>query len=117
MFWIRGREHVDQLVLSAVRVLVLVDQDVPESLLIVLQDLGMIAEETDRLADQVIEIERSRVSFPPLVLRVDPRDRLLIEARGHPGELRRTDHAVFGLADRGGNGLRWEALGVDVHVA
>ncbi len=112
-----GREHVDELVLGAVRVLVLVDQDVPEPLLVVLEDLRVSPEQTDRLADQVVEIESAGVALPPLVLGVDPRDRLLVEVRGHLGELLRAEHAVLCLADRRGHGLRRVALGVDVHVA
>ena len=44
------RQHVHQLVLRAVRVLVLVDQDVAEPLLVVLQDLRVQLEQLDGLA-------------------------------------------------------------------
>ena len=42
-----GRQHVHQEILGAVRVLVLVDEDVAEPLLVVLQDFWMFAEEPD----------------------------------------------------------------------
>ena len=111
------REHVHELVLRSVRVLVLVDQDVPEPLLVVLEHLRVIAEEPDGFADQVVEVQGAGIALPALVLRIEPSDGLLVQVGGEVGELRRAEHAVLRLPDRGRDRLRRVALRVDVHVA
>ena len=98
-----GGEQVHQVVLGAVRVLVLVDQDVPEPLLVVLEDLGVLAEQPDGLHDDVVEVERPGRAQAPLVLGVDLADRLLeVRVRGLLGVLAGADEVVLGLADHRG---------------
>ena len=57
------RQQVHQLVLGPVRVLVLVDEDVPEPLLVVLEDRGVIAEQPNGLGDEVVEVQRPAPSL------------------------------------------------------
>ena len=76
-------QHVDQLVLSPVRVLILVDQDVSEPLLVRSEDLGVISEETNRLHDQVVEIQGAGRPLPIFVGGEHASDGLLEEVGGH----------------------------------
>jgi len=76
----------------------------------------VVAEEPDRLADEVIEVQRARVVLPPLVPHVDLRDDLLVEVRRHLGECVGRDHAVLRLGDRRGHRLRREPLRVDIEL-
>jgi hypothetical protein len=55
------REQLDELVLHAVRVLVLVDQHVLPTTLVEAQDLREALEELNRLEQQVAEVERVRI--------------------------------------------------------
>ena len=111
----RGQQ-VDQLVLRAVRVLVLVDQDVAEPLLVVLQDLRVELEQLDGLGDQVVEVQGAGRVLAPLVLRVDARDGLLVEVVGAPGVGVLVHHLVLRPADGGGHRLGWEPLGIEVEI-
>ena len=111
-----GRELVDKMILGAVRVLVLVDEDVPEALLVVLEDLRVVAEQSDALHDDVVEVERAGGSEPLLIGRVEVGDRPLVERAGLGGELRGRDEVVLGPADHRRHRSRRIPLGVDVHL-
>ena len=95
---LRG-EQVHELVLGAVRVLVLVDHQVREALLVVLEHLGMLAEQPHGLGDQVVEVERAGLALAPLVRLIDLDDRLLVEVARHRREVVGPDHAVLGARD------------------
>ena len=64
-------EHQDHLVLGLVRVLVLVDEDVLEPLAVVLEDVGVLAEQHHGLHEQVVEVHRPGLHESGLVLGVD----------------------------------------------
>ena len=66
--------------------------------------------------DQVVEVERAGRVLAPLVLRVDPRDRLLVEVVGAPRVLVGVHHLVLRPADRRGHRLRREPLRIQVEV-
>ena len=66
-----GGEEQGDLVLRHVRVLVLVDQDVLEAALVVLEHLGVLAEQLDHLHQQVVEVHRPGLVQAGLVLDVD----------------------------------------------
>ncbi|GHJ05903.1 hypothetical protein TPA0907_02700 [Micromonospora humidisoli] len=77
-----GDQLLDQGVLRVVGVLVLVDQDVPESAAVALRDVRMRLEQVHRRHDQVVEVQRVRLPQPPLVERVRLGQRPLVGARG-----------------------------------
>ena len=58
----RLRQLADELVLRVVRVLVLVDEDVPEAPPVHVGDLRKRPEQIDRLREQIVEIERVRLA-------------------------------------------------------
>ena len=64
-------EEEDDLVLRLVRVLVLVDEDVLEALAVVLEDVGVVAEQAHGVDQQVVEVHRPRLEQAVLVLAVD----------------------------------------------
>jgi hypothetical protein len=112
---LRG-ELVDQLVLSAVRVLVLVDQDVAEPLLVVLEHLGPLPEQQDGLGDEVVEVERSGRALALLVGEVHLRDGLLVEVAGEVVEVVCRENLVLRLADRGRHRPGRVALRVEIEI-
>ena len=67
-------EQPHELPLRGVRVLELVDEDVPEALPPPREHVGMLAEQAHRQQQQVVEVGGRRVEQPPLVLAVDLRD-------------------------------------------
>ena len=111
-----GGELLDQHVLGAVGVLVLVDQDVAEPLLVLGQDVGKGAEKLDRDHQQIVEVHRRRLEQALLVEAVDVGDLLVIEALALVGERLVVDQLVLGLGDDGFHRLGREALGVELEV-
>ena len=67
-------EHEHDLVLRAVRVLVLVDEHVLEALLVVRQHVGMLTEQLHREREDVVEVERAGALQTDLILAVDVGD-------------------------------------------
>jgi hypothetical protein len=67
----RPRELADERVLRVIRVLVLVDEDVPEAPLVERGDLREGTEEVDRLGDEVVEVERAGIAEATRVLAED----------------------------------------------
>ena len=55
--FVGARQQAHELKLGVVGVLVLVDEDVAPAVLVVLEDIGVLHEELDRLADDIVEIE------------------------------------------------------------
>ena len=75
-------EHEDDLVLRLVGVLVLVDEDVLEALPVVLEHVGVIAEQAHGVDEQVVEVHRPCLLEPGLVLAVDVGLLALEDVRG-----------------------------------
>ena len=111
-----GEQH-HQLVLHAVGVLVLVDEHVPKSIAIRREDIGVQAEELDRVHEQIVEVHRAGLQEAGLVFAVHLADALLVDDLGALGELLDAHVVVLGRADRGVHRTRWELLGVDVEIA
>ena len=108
-----------QHVLRVVGVLVLVDQDVPEPPAVVLGDLREGLQHRDRLADQVVEVQRVGRPQPALVLGVDLGDdagQLVAGLRRLGRRLLRADQLVLQVGDGVGQQPRRVPLGVEPHV-
>ena len=76
----------------------------------------MVAEQPNRLHDDVVEVQRPRRPESLLVRGVDVRDRPLVERAGLGGELGRRDEVVLGATDHRRHRPRRVPLGVDVHL-
>ena len=102
-----------------VGVLVFVDQYVAEASAVVLGDLGVTLQQSDRLADQVVEVEGVRRAQPALVFGVDLRDRLLGRvAFGRRGDgFFGLDQFVLVVRDDDRHPARRELLGVEVEIS
>ncbi|GHJ05896.1 hypothetical protein TPA0907_02630 [Micromonospora humidisoli] len=109
-----GDQLLDQGVLRVVGVLVLVDQDVPESAAVALRDVRMRLEQVHRRHDQVVEVQRVRLPQPPLVERVRLGQRPLVGARGPAGELLRVGQLVLQVGHLGGQPPGRVALRVEI---
>ena len=77
-----GGEQEHQLVLRPVGVLVLVDEHVAEALAVVLEHVGVLAEQADRVGQQVVEVHGAGALEPGLVLAVDVGDLALEDDLG-----------------------------------
>ena len=93
------RDLLDQLVLDAVRVLVLVDQHVLPAQTVVGQDVGKALEELRGAHQQVAEVERVGVREQALVGGVDLGGPLGLEVHGPVEGLGRRDAGVLPLID------------------
>ena len=101
-------------------VLVFVDQDMPEAAAIVLRDLRVALQHRDRLADQIIEVERICRAQAALILAVDlGHDARQVIAVRHQVEHRllRTDQLVFQIGNRVGQQSWRVTLDVNAHIA
>ena len=99
---VRLAQQLDDLVLRVVRVLELVDEDVPEALLVVGPHVVVGLQEVGRHHEQVVEVERVGRQQPALVLRVHVGDALAEGVRPAAGVLaeRLEVHQLgLGLAD------------------
>ena len=104
-----------------VGVLILVDQDVPEPSTVVLGDLREGLQHRDRLADQVVEVQRVGHPQPLLVFGVDGGHRarqvvgmVVVGQVGH--RLLRVDQLVLQVGDGVGQQPRRVPLDVEAHV-
>ena len=111
-----GGEEQGDLVLRHVRVLVLVDQDVLEPALVLLQDLGVLAEQLDDLHQQVVEVHRPGRLQARLVLDVDLAVLALERVGGLGHRLLRADQLVLPQADPVVNASWREPLRVEAQV-
>ena len=101
-------EDLHQLVLRLVGVLVLVDEEVQETVLVVLTDRVGLAKQGDRAQQQVIEIQRGRGVELAFVRPVDACDLLIHGVRADPRlEVTRVEELVL----RGADGVRGTARG------
>ena len=102
-----------------VGVLVLVDQDVPEAAAVVLCDLRKALQHSNRLADQIIEVQRVGGAQPALVLGVDVGDdagQVVGGLGGLGGGLFGPDQLVLQVRDPVGQQAGRVLLGVQAHV-
>ena len=104
------------LILGAVRVLILVDTDVAEALLVLLENVGVVAQEVIGIDKQVVEVHGIGAGQAALKLLVHTRGNLLRRGVGAGGEVRRVEKLVFRRGDLGAHGIQGKALLVDVQV-
>ena len=110
------REQLQPAVLGAVRVLVLVDQDVLERAPISVAHLGEELEQVHAAEEQVVEVHRVRGVQALLVEVVDVGRRLLEEGRDLDPVGLRVEQAVLGVGDLAPDAARREALRIDVEL-
>ena len=111
-----GQED-DELVLGAVRVLELIDEDVSEPVLVVAEDVGVGLQQLHGHHQQVVEVHGVGVLQPPLVLAERVAD-APFEDRARPfGVGIGIDELVLGRAERGVDRGGRESLRVDVEIA
>ena len=86
-------------VLGPVRVLVLVDHDVLESLLIFLEHVRVAIEQPDRPHQEIVEVERMVLLEKRVVAQADPSRQLLVVRAGGPHLVLGADDLVLGPRD------------------
>ncbi len=99
-----------------VRVLVLVDEDVPERLLPALTRLGEPLEHLDGEHEQVVEVDRVRGVKATLVEAVDVGNGLVVEGLDAARVLVRRDELVLRVRDLGVDAARDESLRVALQL-
>ncbi len=109
-------QELEEPVLRVVRVLVLVDQDVPEGLLPVLARLREVLEHLDGEVEHVVEVDRVRLDEALLVPLVHVGDGLVVEGRDALLVLRGADEVVLGGRDLVVDAARDEPLRVLVEL-
>ena len=111
------RQQHHQVVLNHIGVLVLVDQDVLEALSILVQNIGVLPEEADRVAEQVVEVHGPGRQQAGLVTDEDLADPLLVRAHGVLHVLPGGAPLVLGRRDRRVHGSGRKPLDVKPLVA
>ena len=109
-------EQLEQPVLRVVRVLVLVDQHVPERLLPALQRLGEPLQHLDGEHQQVVEVHRVRVVQPLLVQPVHVGHGLVVERLDAAQVVVRADQLVLRVRDLRVDPARDEPLRIAVEI-
>ena len=109
-------QHVGDLVLDVVGVLVLVHRDLDEAVLVLCQDVRMLLEQLVGVDEQVIEVHGVGTLEATLQLVVDAGGRLQGRRVGHALELVRQDQGVLGAGNARADAVEREALGLDVEV-
>ena len=112
---LRGELPADE-VLGAVRVLVLVDEDLLPALLVAGEDLRVLLEEEDDAHEQVVEVDGVVLGQLALVRGVHARGRLVVVVRRLLAGGRDVGQLVLALTDPGQHPGRPEALLVEVEV-
>ena len=110
-------EEQDDLVLGLVGVLVLVDEDVLEALPVVLEHVGVVAQQADGVDEQVVEVHRPRLVQAVLVLPVHVGVLAVEDVLRPRRDLGGVEELVLPEADEAVDAARREALGVEVEVA
>ena len=111
-----GGQLLDQHVLGAVGVLVLVDQHVAEALLIAGEHIGEGAEQLDGHHQEIIEVHGGGLEQTLLIEAINVRHLLVKEAIALVGKGLVVDQLVLRLRDHRLHRPGREALGVDVEV-
>jgi hypothetical protein len=88
-----------------------------EALLVVMEDVGVLAQQAQRLAEEVVEVHAAGAEQAVLVLAEDVGDLALEQVAGALGVGLGVDAVVLGRADGGVDRAGWEALGVEAQVA
>jgi hypothetical protein len=96
-----GGEGGDKDVLDAVRVLVLVDQDVAEALLVSVEESRHLVEELDRQSEEVVKVDGVCLAQQALVRGVGARDDLVVVRLGLVGDLLWRQKHALGRRDPG----------------
>ncbi len=107
-------DELEPPILRAVGVLVLVDEDVPEGVLVAFADLGEQRQQVDATEQQVVEVHRVHGVDPPLVEIVDVGRGLLEERPDLLAVSLGVDQPILRIGDLALQRARREALGVDV---
>ena len=109
-------EQFDEHVLGAVRVLVLIDEDVSEPLLIGLEDLRERLEDLDGQHEDIVEIDRRRFHEALLIEAIDVRDLLVVVTGVARSVTLVVDEFVLRVGDRDAQRPRREPFRVQVQV-
>ena len=109
---VAAREHLRDLVLCLVGVLVLVDQDVPETAPVLVAHVGVVTEQDVRVEEQVVEVERVGPQQPLLVGPVDAGDGLVRGVADARHVAVGADELVFGRGDTRAHGVLRKRLRV-----
>ena len=112
----RRRQLFDQHVLSPVGVLVLIHEDIPEPLLIVLEHIGKRREHLHRHHQQIIEVHRRRFHQTLLIQPIDVGYLLVKKAIPLIGERLEVNQLALGLGDDSLHRLLGKPLGVEVEI-
>jgi len=109
-------QEIGEAVLRVVGVLVLVDEHEAERLLVMPEALGEALEQLHRLHEEVVEVHGVHLGVTLLVERVHVGRGLREPPPDTLAEFLRADELVLGVADLPRQGLRREALGVEVEL-
>ncbi len=111
-----ARQHSHQLILWAVRVLILVDQQVTKAAVVALAHFGRRLQHTHGVEQQVIEVERVRLGQLLPVDLVDVRDLFGLRIGRLEVNLLRIEHVVLGPRNSAEHAIRRGLLGVDAEA-
>ena len=109
-------QKLQQPILRVVRVLVLIDKDVPERVLPLLPSLREAFEDVDREHQHVVEVDGVRGEQAALVERVGVRDGLVVERLHAVPILVRTDELVLRVRDLGVDPARRESFRIALEL-
>jgi hypothetical protein len=109
-------QELQQPVLRVVRVLVLVDEDIPECLLPAHSRLREALQHLHGEHEEIVEVHRVRGEEPSLVELVDVADGLVVERRNSRLVVVWGDQEVLGVRDLRVDPARHEALGVTLEL-
>ena len=99
-----------------VGVLVLINQDIPESVLILIEDSRERSEQLNGHHQQIVEVHGRRLQQPLLVEPIDVGDLLVIGPTPLLGERFEVDELVLGVTDCRSYPLRGESLRIEVEI-
>ena len=110
-------EEEHHFVLGLVGVLVLVDEDVLEALAVVLEHVGVLAEELHGVGEEIVEVHRAGLEQARLVLGIDVGVLAVEDVLGPSLRFLGIDEFVLPEADDAVHATRRESLGVEAEVA
>ena len=112
-----GGQHVRDLVLDVVGVLVLVHADLHEAVLVLLEHIGVVPQQAVRVDEQVIEVHGVGTLETNLQLAVDAGSSRERRRVGQALELVGQHEGVLGAGDLGADAVERELLGLNLEVA
>ena len=110
-----ARQQFDQLILGGVRVLKLIHQDEVITMLVIVEDVGVLAQHEHRPHQQIVEIQGAGQVQKLLITLIDAGDHLI--PIGLDGELGRAQELVFGPGDGAEDGAGLVAFVIQVQVS